>query len=94
MTLYEAPQLKEYINALLDEGNNKIIINFERVSFVDSSGLGVLIAALTRASKENGALKFYNVSEHLRKLLKLTKLETVFDIHESEEDSVNSLESA
>ena len=65
-----------------------IVLNLGEVGFVDSSGLGTMVRALASTRQARGDLKLCEVPQHLRKVLDMTRLTTVFDAHESEEKAV------
>ena len=75
---------------LLEENRPRIVLNMEGISFCDSSGLGCLITALKATRDRGGDLKLLRLSKELQVLLDLTKLNTVFDIHTSEEEALAS----
>lgn len=76
--------LKDKINSLLQHGHRKILIDLGQVSYVDSAGLGQLVAVHATATRHGGALKLLNVTKRLRDLLVVTKLLTVFDTFDTE----------
>ena len=82
--------LRTTIRRLLGEGKKKILLNLGRVGYVDSSGIGELVSGLTAVNREDGHLKFLNVSQRLQELLTITKLLTVFDVFEDESQALNS----
>ena len=86
----EATEINGEINKLIDAGKLKIIIDLNEVDWMNSSGLGILIDAVTVLKKNNGALRLVNVSERIRNLLKITKLDTVFDLRESVEEATGT----
>lgn len=86
----EAVALNETINRLLDEGALKLVINLEQVERVNSSGLGILIKALTTYKTNGGDLKLAQVSPKIAGLLAITKLDTILDTFDSVEAAVNS----
>jgi anti-sigma B factor antagonist len=88
--LYNAPEIKDIINKLIEEMKYNVIINLERVSYIDSSGIGALISSLSNLKKYHGGLKIINVYASVRKVFELTKLTSFFDIYESEEDAIEA----
>ncbi len=86
----EASELNGKINQLIDDGKLKIIIDLEQVEWMNSSGLGILIDAVTVLKNNNGALRLVNVSDRIKNLLKITKLNTVFDLCESLDEAKTS----
>ncbi len=88
--LYNAPEIKDIINKLIEEQKYNVIINLERVSYIDSSGIGALISSLSNLKKYQGGLKIINVYASVRKVFELTKLTSFFEIFDAEEDAVTS----
>ena len=82
--------LRTAIRRLLEEGKKKILLNLARVGYIDSSGIGELVSSYTAINKENGELKLLNLTQKLQDLLTITKLLTVFDVYESEEEALSS----
>ena len=83
-------QLREAVRNLLDSGKKKILLNLGDVSYVDSSGIGELVSSYSTANKAGGSLKLLNLTKKIQDLLAITKLLTVFEIHESEESALAS----
>lgn len=85
-------QLHETLRKLVAEGKKKIILNLQKVAFIDSSGLGEIVAGYSTLRTHGGSLKLINISDRVTDLMTITKLYTVFDIYESEADGINSFE--
>jgi anti-sigma B factor antagonist len=88
--LYNAPEIKEKIKEEMNKNKVNIIINLDKVSYIDSSGIGVLISSLSNLKKVGGALKLINVYASVRKVFELTKLTSFFDIYDSESDALQA----
>jgi anti-sigma B factor antagonist len=82
--------LRTAIRRLLEEGKKKILLNLAKVGYIDSSGIGELVSSYTAIGKEAGQLKLLNLTQKLQDLLTITKLLTVFDVYESEEEALSS----
>jgi len=82
--------LSETIRELNKKGQKKILLNLAGVTYVDSSGVGQLVGALTTARNQSGDVKLLKPSVHVLDLLKTTKLNGVFDIHEDETAAIQS----
>jgi anti-sigma B factor antagonist len=82
--------LRERIRELSESGRNNVILNLNGVDYIDSTGLGGLVISYTTLKKAGGALKVLNLSKRNIELLVLTKLSTVFEIFDDEQDAVNS----
>ena len=91
--LYNAPEIKEKIKEEMNNGKVNIIINLDKVSYIDSSGIGVLISSLSNLKKVGGALKLINVYASVRKVFELTKLTSFFDIYDSEAEALSAYNS-
>lgn len=85
--VYTSMELKKELNKLVDDGNKKIMINLERVTYMDSSGLGILVAILKRLKKEKGSMKIVKLTPSIKKIFELTRLTKFFDIFETEEEA-------
>lgn len=82
--------LRTAIRRLLEEGRKKILLNLAGVGYIDSSGIGELVSSYTAINKENGQLKLLNLTQKLQDLLAITKLLTVFDVYDSEQEALSS----
>ena len=85
-----ATEIREAICKVQDSGNNRIILNLKEVDYIDSTGLGSLVLGFTSSQKAGGALKLANLNKRNLELLVLTKLSTVFEIFNDEQEAVNS----
>jgi len=85
-----ATALRGAIRDLVAGGNGKILLNLGGVRYIDSSGIGELIANYTTVGRSGGQLKLLNLTEKVQDLLVITKLLTVFDVYEAEADALSS----
>jgi anti-sigma B factor antagonist len=85
-----AAMLRDQVKALLGAGNKKILINLGEVSYIDSSGIGELVSSFTTVTGQAGQLKLLNLTKRVHDLLQITKLYTVFEIHDDEAQAVRS----
>ena len=85
--------LRDAVRDLVVKGQTKILLNFAEVSYIDSSGLAELVAAFTTVSNSGGQLKMLNLTKRVQDLLQITKLYTVFDIHDDEAHALRSFAS-
>ncbi len=81
---------KKTVTRLLEEGKIHLLIDLKGVRFLDSSGLGALVRALTSAQKEGGQTKLLNAGPQVRKLLEMTKLDSVFELHDDLSTAISS----
>lgn len=82
--------LKDKVNSLVNQGHRKIVLNLAEVPYVDSAGLGEIVRTYTTVSRQGGSLKLFNLTKRITDLLSITKLLTVFETFESENDAVQS----
>src|SRR3979411_1804249 len=91
VTLGEGDELlKDKVNSLVNQGQRKIVLNLAGVPYVDSAGLGQIVAAYTTVSRQGGSLKLLNLTKRITDLLSITKLLTVFETFESENEAIRS----
>lgn len=86
-------RLKERVTGLVQQGNKHILLNLANVNYVDSSGLGELVACHGTAVRGGATVKLANTTRRIKDLLVMTKLLTVFDSYDSEEEGVKSFAS-
>jgi anti-sigma B factor antagonist len=84
--------LRETIDALLGENWKKILLNLSEVSFMDSAGLGELVAGLKTARNLGATLKILNASARVQQSLYISRLLPVFEIHEDEPGAIKSFD--
>lgn len=87
-------QLRQLIRDLLGKGSKQILVNLADVTYIDSSGIGELVSAFTAVSNQGGQLKLLNLTKKVHDLLQITKLYTVFDVHDDEAKAISSFEKA
>jgi anti-sigma B factor antagonist len=85
-----ATALRGAIRDLVSTGNKKILLNLAGVRYIDSSGIGELIANYTTVGRSGGQLKLLNLTDKVQDLLVITKLLTVFDVYENEAEALGS----
>ena len=82
--------LRRTVRDLLDNGHIKILLNLGDVNYIDSSGIGELVSGFTTVTNSGGQLKLLNLNKRVKDLLQITKLYTVFDVHEDEAGAIRS----
>lgn len=87
-------QLRELIRGEVGKGNKRVLLNLADVTYIDSSGIGELVSAFTAVSNQGGQLKLLNLTKKVHDLLQITKLYTVFDVHDDEVKAITSFEKA
>ena len=86
--VYTAPKLREKLIELVNEGSFHLVVDLERVDFLDSTGLGVLVGGLKRVRNHDGSLKLVCTQEKILKIFRITGLTKVFSIYDSVDDAV------
>jgi anti-sigma B factor antagonist len=81
---------RDAVKVLLVDGHKKILVNLGEVNYIDSSGIGELVSAFTTVSNADGQLKLLNLTKRVQDLLQITKLYTVFDVHDDEAHAIRS----
>jgi anti-sigma B factor antagonist len=82
--------LRDSLRELVGKNQKKILLNLGDVSYIDSSGIGELVSGFTTVTNAGGQLKLLNLSKRVKDLLQITKLYTVFDVHDDEAHAVRS----
>ena len=78
---HTAPGLKEAIGGSIDHGERKIVVDLEGVSFMDSTGLGVLVSALKRIEHEDGKLRVASASRPILRVMQITGLDKIMPLY-------------
>ena len=84
--------LRDSIRNLADQGKKKVLLNLAGVKYMDSTGVGELIANYTTITRQGGQLKLLSLTQRIRDLLVITKLLTVFDAYDNEAEALKSFE--
>ena len=86
----ESNALRETVKGLLAAGKKKIVLNMDNVTYIDSAGLGTLVASHHSARTQGASLKLSNLGSKFQEILQVTKLLTVFDTYDSEAAAIQS----
>ena len=85
---------RETLNRLIQSGRRKILLNLDDVPYIDSGGLGALVSKYISVCRRGGTLKLCRVHERAFRVLNITKLLTVFESYETEQEALKSFEVA
>lgn len=88
--VYTAPQFREQLIQLVDQGQRSILVDLEGVEFLDSTGLGVLVGGLKRVRSHDGDLALVCTQRRILKVLEITGLTKVFTIHDNVDAAVGA----
>lgn len=86
----ESNAFREKVKSLLAAGKKKIVLNLAQVSYIDSAGLGTLVATFHSARSQGATLKLTNLGTKFKEVLQVTKLMTVFDTYDTEAAAIQS----
>jgi anti-sigma B factor antagonist len=86
----ESNSFREKVKSLLAAGKKKIVLNLAQVTYIDSAGLGTLVATFHSARSQGATLKLTNLGSKFKEVLQVTKLMTVFDTYDSESAAIQS----
>src|SRR5262245_32371743 len=90
----QAERLRDKVRSVVQEGARRVLVNMAGISYVDSAGLGELIAAYTTTKRQGGTLKLLSTTKRLTDLLVITKLATVFETFDNEAEAIASFGAA
>lgn len=76
----EADKFREKLNYLINKGEKNFVLNFSKCTFIDSTGLGVLVSTYKKCEQLNGTFKLHSINEQVMKIFNLTRLDKVFNI--------------
>jgi stage II sporulation protein AA (anti-sigma F factor antagonist) len=79
----------KWMDALTDDSIRNIVLNLEKVTMVDSSGIGTIIRCHSAIARNGGTVKIVGASHSVREAFKITRLDKVFEFHESEQSALS-----
>jgi anti-sigma B factor antagonist len=82
--------LRDAVRDMVSKNQKKVLLNLGDVSYIDSSGIGELVSGFTTVTNSGGNLKLLNLNKRVKDLLQITKLYTVFEVHEDEAGAIRS----
>ena len=86
----EGPKFKEMLEDLKESGKKHVVIDLSKADFMDSSGIGEIVAAYTTVTNRGGKLRLYGIPPRVSDILQITQLVTVLDILDDEDEAVAS----
>ncbi len=91
--LYNSQEIRHVLQDLASKADARVLMNLARVNFIDSSGIGSLIAGATALQKAKGRLCLVNLQSPVKRVLEITAVNTFFEIHDAEASALASLAS-
>lgn len=89
----ESTELHKQVRQLIADGNRNVVLNCAELEYIDSFGVGELVAAFSAVKKSEGSLKLACLTEFLSDVLRATRLLTVLEVYETEEAAIASFDS-
>jgi len=86
--LYTAPEFKERLVQLIEDGKKRIVVDLSEATFIDSTTLGVLVGGIKRLRPEGGSLTLVCSDENITKIFEITGLDRVFAIHATRDEAL------
>ena len=90
----ESTALREIVKSLLVAGKKRIVLDMSSVTYIDSAGLGILVAAHVSAQKQGASLHLSNLGNKFHDVLQLTRLLTVFNVYDTQSEAIKSFETS
>jgi anti-sigma B factor antagonist len=90
LDLTSASALKEASKDVLSSSNKKMVLNLDRVDFINSSGLGALVSILKEVRNSQGSMKLTNLAPYVKEIFDITQLSNIFDIFPDESQAITS----
>jgi anti-sigma B factor antagonist len=87
--IYSAPQFKEVLLQGIEEGASRIIVDLAKVTFIDSTALGVLVSGAKRVRPQNGTLDIVCADDNITRIFEITGLDRIFGIYPTREDALS-----
>jgi anti-sigma B factor antagonist len=88
--LYSAPELRDRLTELLDDGARQVVVDLSETTFVDSMTLGVLLGSMKRLGTAGGRLELVVSRPDIRRIFEITMLDRVFELHETREHALEA----
>jgi anti-sigma B factor antagonist len=90
----ESAMLRDEVKKAIADGHKRIVLNLGEVNYIDSGGLGTLVALHTTAHNAGGSIRLANLTKRVGDLLQVTKLLTIFEVHNSEYEALEAFRTA
>ncbi len=85
-------KVRDGVREIVTGGHKKVLLNFSELGYMDSAGLGEIVGAYTTVTNAGGVMKLVGVSGKALDLLQVTRLATLFEVHDNEENAVKSFQ--
>ena len=92
--LYTAPEFKERMVQVIEDGKKQVIVDLSKATFIDSTTLGVLVGGVKRLRPAGGSLALVCSDQNITKIFEITGLDRVFPIHDTRDEALSSVASS
>ena len=92
--LYTAPEFKERLVQVIEDGKKQLVVDLSKATFIDSTTLGVLVGGVKRLRPTGGSLALVCTDDNITKIFEITGLDRVFPIHASRDEALTAVRSA
>ncbi len=89
--VYTAPRFKEAVNQILGTGQKHLVVNMAGITYMDSSGFGILLSATKRLRPEGGTVNLVKCNSAIERILKITRLDTIFNVYDNVDEAIRAL---
>ena len=89
--LYTAPEFKERMVQVIEDGKTRVVVDLSKATFIDSTTLGVLVGGVKRLRPSGGSMAIVCSDQNIQKIFEITGLDRVFPIHESREEALSAV---
>ena len=89
--LYTAPEFKERLVQVIEDGKKQLVVDLSKATFIDSTTLGVLVGGVKRLRPSGGSLALVCTDQNITKIFEITGLDRVFPIHGSREEALDAV---
>ena len=90
--VYTVPRFKDKLKELIEDGRKHLLVNLSKVSYMDSSGFGALLGATKQLRPDGGTLGLVGCNQVIARMLKITRLNTIFDMYDTEEEAIGAVQ--
>jgi anti-sigma B factor antagonist len=91
--LYTAPEFKERLVQVIEDGKKQLVVDLSKATFIDSTTLGVLVGGVKRLRPSGGSLALVCTDQNITKIFEITGLDRVFPIHDSRDEALSAVAS-
>jgi anti-sigma B factor antagonist len=92
--VFSSPRLREMLLDVIDNGSDQLVVDLGEVTFLDSTGLGVLVGIYHRLRARNGSMTFVGANDRVRRVFHVTQLTKIFELHDTLDEALAATKAA